>query len=140
MDNPIERRTGNKEIIDEIHNSLGQHVDQYHAFTAEELKVMVDEHRLMFDEDRPLLRDTNVKVSLLVDEIYGVPHPTAANPDERIGGMMEILKEMRDMALNGGFTTRREWTAGQWSFYGALATGWFLLVGTIIAAFTGLIG
>lgn len=135
------RIPGNEEVIGVIHESMTSHVDEYHAFNAEELKVMVGEHRELYDDVAPLARDTNAKVNLLVKEIYGTLTPTAADPLHRTGGMVSLLNEMnetmklfRQQASNGGINTTRKWTSGQWAFYGALATGWFLLIGTIITA------
>lgn len=137
-----DRRTpGNEEVIEVIQESMTSHLDEYHAFNAAQLKVMVGEHRELYDEIRPLVENTNRNVNLLVTEIYGMLKPTAADPQHREGGMCELLKQMNDtleafkaQAQNGGISTTRRWTSGQWAFYGALATGWFLLVGTVIAA------
>jgi hypothetical protein len=140
-----DRRTpGNEEVIAAMADQMDDHVDHYHAFNAEQLKVMVTEHRELYDEVAPLARDTNEKVSLLVKEIYGTLVPTAADPLHREGGMVELLTEMNTtitrfgvQAANGGIRTTRKWSPGQWAFYGAVATGWLTLVGVISVAVLG---
>lgn len=137
-----DRRTpGNEEVIAVVQEMMASHEDEFHAFTASQLKVMVDEHRELYDEVAPIARDTNVKVNLLVKEIYGVLSPTAADPLHREGGMVDLLTRMNatleafsKQAKNGGINTTRKWTSGQWAFYSAIATGWFILVAAIFAA------
>jgi hypothetical protein len=141
----IDRRVpGNEEVIEAIQKTLDSHVEEYHAFKADELKVMVNEHRELYDEVAPLARDTNTKVNLLVTEIYGQLVPTAADPFHREGGMCSLLSEMNDtinkfsaQAANGGIHTTRKWTPGQWAFYGAIASGWLTLVGVVSVAILG---
>jgi hypothetical protein len=143
--NMTDRRTpGNEEVIAAISETMDAHVDHYHAFNAAELKVMVAEHRELYDDVAPLARDTNEKVSLLVKEIYGTLSPTAADPLNRVGGMVDLLTEMNQtitrfgaQAANGGIPTTRKWTPGQWAFYGAIASGWLTLVGVISVAVLG---
>ena len=144
-----DRRTpGNEEVIEAIDSVIAEHVATEHVFEVEHLNVLVTEHRELYDQVAPIVRDTNTKmgsierkVDLLIAEMYGAPHPTAADPDHRTGGMVSLLTEMRDsmkamqgQAGNGGIPVTRKWTGGQWAFYGALASGWFVLVAAVVAA------
>lgn len=138
------RVPGNEEVITAVHDTLDAHVEEYHAFKADDLKVMVNEHRELYDEVAPLARDTNTKVNLLVTEIYGQPAPTAADPFHREGGMVELLTEMNTsiklfsaQAANGGIPTHRKWTTGQWTFYGTIGAAFITMAVSVSIALLG---
>jgi hypothetical protein len=107
---------------------------------------MVDEHAEIvawieqisptIKETNRTIKETNRNVNLIVDDLYGERHPTAADPDHREGGLAATLQRIEDTvdsAIHVGVTTKREWTQGQWGFAGALlaaivafvAKGWF---------------
>lgn len=89
------RQPGNEEVIAHIDAAMDSHVKVFHAFTAEELVPMVREHRA------------------LIDDIHGEPHPTAADPERRIGGVIATLEDLkagqddvRAQLSNGGIRTK----------------------------------
>jgi hypothetical protein len=118
---------------------LTEHVAEYHAFKKDELVGMVDEHESIIrwiDRMGPTIEAIDKNVNLIVNDLYGERHPTAANPDQREGGLAATLQRIEntvDSAIAQGFTTKREWTNGQWAFAGAVLTtvaafvirGWF---------------
>lgn len=136
-DEPTDRRQpGNEEVIEavalQVAERLDQHVVNYHRFTGDHLEVMVGEHRELYDDVAPLARDTNEKVTLLVNEMYGIPHPTAADPDRREGGMAATLQRLEVSATTGGFKVQRSWSSAQWAFFGTIG-------GSIVAAMTAIV-
>lgn len=131
-------------MIAALEASLAGHVDQYHAFDAEQLRIMVKEHRELYDDFRPLALDTNKNVNLLVKEIYGTLTPTAADPLHRDGGMIALLEQMNSaiavftaQAANGGIPTHRKWTTGQWTFYGTIGAAFVAMATAISVAVLG---
>lgn len=124
------RVPGNEAVIEAIEGHLDSHIDEYHAFKAEDLRVMVEEHRELYDDVAPLARDTNLKVTLIVDEMYGTPHPTAVDPEARLtDGWAPVLRELME---DGTFTIKRKWSQGQWAFYGSIGA-------SVIAACTAIV-
>jgi hypothetical protein len=69
------RHPGNEEVIAHVDATMDRHVKVFHAFTADELRPMVREHKA------------------LINDIHGEPHPTAADPDHREGGIIAKLDE-----------------------------------------------
>jgi hypothetical protein len=130
------RVPGNEAVIEAVALQIGerveQHVAKYHRFTGDQLEGMVREHRELYDDVAPLARDTNEKVTLLVNEMYGTPHPTAADPDRRQGGMAETLKRLEVSATTGGFKVQRAWSSAQWAFFGTIGA-------SIVAAMTAIV-
>jgi hypothetical protein len=123
----------------DIEEHLKIHVDEYHAFKKEDLVRMVEEHTSIMEwisQYGPVIQETNRNTNLIVDDLYGERHPTAADPDHREGGLAATLQRIEDTvdsAIHVGVTTKREWTNGQWAFAGAVLTaiaafvirGWF---------------
>jgi hypothetical protein len=130
----------------DIEEYLRRHIEEYHAFRKAELEGMVEEHREIvawieqisptIKETNQMIKETNRNVNLIVDDLYGDLHPTAADPDHREGGLAATLQRIEDTvdsAIHLGVTTKREWTQGQWAFAGAVLTaiaafvirGWF---------------
>ena len=119
----------------ETEEIMQAHVDRYHAFEAEELRVMVDEHRELYDDVAPLARDTNCKVNLIVDEMYGTPHPTAIDPEARDeDGWAPVLRELM---TEGQLTIQRKWSQGQWAFFGTIGGAFVVACGAVVAAVVG---
>ncbi len=102
-------------------------------FEPDEIRTMVEEHRELYDEVAPLARDTNAKVTLLVDDMYGTPHPTAADPDARDGGWVPVLRSMQQ----DGVQIRKTWDKPQWWFFGSIGGTFISTCGVIIVAIIG---
>lgn len=143
MSSTEDRRTpGNKEVIEAVHELMELHLDEQHIdLDKATVELMVTEHRELYDKVAPLARDTNVKVTLIVNEMYGRPQPTTINPEARVGGMAETLvgidrrmERFEAKASNGGFAVKKMWTQGQWIFFGTLGASFVAMAGTIIAA------
>lgn len=84
-----ERRVpGNEAVIAAVEETMDKHVEEFHAFRAPELREMVREHRA------------------LIDTLHGERHPTAADPDHRIGGMAEKVDRIEKLVSNGGIKTQ----------------------------------
>lgn len=125
------RHPGNEEILEAIKGLLGTHVaDKHLNFDKEDIESLVEEHRELYDEVAPLARDTNVKVTLLVDDMYGAPHPTAADPDARDGGWVPVLRSMQSDGIN----VKRTWSAGQWLLIATVAASVIAACGSIVVA------
>lgn len=138
------RLPGNAEVIKAISEVLEGHTDKFHAFNADQLRVMVDEHRELYDDVAPLARDTNEKVTLLVDDMYGEPHPTAADPSLREGGWVTTLRSMQhdvhtmqQQSMDGGIKIRRTWSSGQWAFYGSIGGSFIIAMGAVVVSLLG---
>ncbi len=102
-------------------------------FEPDEIRTMVEEHRELYDEVAPLARDTNAKVTLLVDDMYGAPHPTAADPDARDGGWVPVLRSLQQ----DGVQIRKTWDKPQWWFFGSIGGTFISTCGVIIVAIIG---
>lgn len=116
-------------------------VSSHAGMDKETIEVLVTEHRELYDEVAPLARDTNEKVTLLVDDMYGEPHPTAADPDRREGGWVTTLRSMQQdvhtmqqQSMNGGIKIRRTWSSGQWAFYGSIGGSVIAACGAIVVS------
>lgn len=131
-----------EDTIEAVNEGITVHLEKDHAGLGKgAVETMVTEHRELYDEIAPLARDTNTKVTLIVNEMYGRPRPTAVDPEARVGGMAETLvgidrrmERFEEKASNGGFTVKKMWTQGQWIFFGTLGASFVAMVGTIIAA------
>lgn len=129
------RHPGNADVISAVRSMLGTHVKEKHIdFEHDELNVLVEEHRELYDEVAPLARDTNDKVTLLVNDMYGMPQPTAADPDARDnGGWVTVLRSMQ----TDGVKVKKSWTAGQWLFFGTIGAAFITTCGAVISALLG---
>lgn len=125
------RQPGNEELLSAIRSLLGKHVTEKHLdFASEEIQTLVDEHRELYDEVAPLARDTNAKVTLLVDDMYGQPQPTAADPEARDGGWVPVLRAMQQ----DGIDVKKKWDRPQWAFFATLGAAFISTCGVIIVA------
>lgn len=139
------RHPGNEEILSAIKGLLGKHVDESHiGLEQEQIETLVNEHRELYDEVAPLARDTNEKVTLLVDDMYGEPHPTAADPSLREGGWVTTLRSMQhdvhtmqQQSMDGGIKIRRTWSSGQWAFYGSIGGSFIIAMGAVVVSLLG---
>ena len=128
------RIPGNAEVITAVKDLMGKHVEDKHLdFDKDAILEMYEEHRELYDEVAPLARDTNAKVTLLVDDMYGSPHPTAADPEHREGGWVPVLRSMQEEGIN----VHRTWSPSQWVFFGSIGAAFITTCGVIIAAVVG---
>lgn len=91
------RVPSNQDVINSIETTLGEHVDEYHAFKADELVVMVGEHNALIEaaeRNRKTLGRVEGYVVDIIDTIHGEPEKDIDGVVHREGGLVYRVKKL----------------------------------------------
>ncbi len=117
-------------IASAVAAGLVVHIEERHAFSTEDVSILVTEHRELYDGLRP-------DMAMIVVAMYGEHKPTVVDPDFHTGGLVDdmgyLSNQIDGIARNGNGTTR-EWGVGEWSVAGAIigACGAFVTAVVVI--------
>ena len=90
-------------IASAIAEGMVLHTTERHAFSTEDVNILIAEHRELYDGLRP-------DMALVVMALYGKHEPTVVDPDHYTGGLVAeiyILSNQMDALVRNGNGPRR---------------------------------